>query len=118
MSLHSFNQALTVTGTIVSVDPGKSSFSVEARSGDIFEAIVGRETYYSVLSNLDGLDRNRVPEAQPASGEDGVLYNLRKYAVQGRPVSVTSRGAGPKLLVRNRAAPERKRLSVAPPSTT
>ena len=31
MSLRSFNQTLTVTGTIVAVDPSKPSFSVEAR---------------------------------------------------------------------------------------
>lgn len=88
MSLHSFYQALTVSGKIVSVDPAKPSFSVEARSGDIFEAVVGPETYYSVLSNLDGLDRNRVPEAQPVSGESGIVYNLRKFASEGRVVSV------------------------------
>jgi mannose/cellobiose epimerase-like protein (N-acyl-D-glucosamine 2-epimerase family) len=88
MSLHSFNQALTVTGKIVSVDTAKSSFSIEARSGDIFEAMAGPETYYTVLSNLDGLDRNRVPDIEAVEGESGILYNLRKYAVQGRPVSV------------------------------
>jgi len=91
MSLRSFNQTLTVTGTIVAVnyDLAKPSFSIEARSGDIFEAVVGRETYYSVVTNLDSLDRNRVPNPQPVAGDQGgVLFNLHKYAQQGRPVSV------------------------------
>lgn len=87
MSLHSFNQTLTVTGIIVSVDFDKPSFSVEARSGDVFQAVVGPETYYSVVTNLDSLDRNRVAEPQ-VSGVSGPAYNLHKYAVQGRPVSV------------------------------
>ena len=64
MSLHSFNQTLTVAGNIVSVDLAVPSFTIEARSGDKFEAVVGPETYYSVVSNLDGLDRNRVPDPQ------------------------------------------------------
>ncbi len=87
MSLHSFNQTLTVTGTIVAVDYDKPSFSVEARSGDVFGAVVGPQTYYSVVTNLDGLDRNRVAEPQ-VSGVSGPVYNLHKYAVQGRPVSI------------------------------
>src|SRR5512132_4376960 len=88
MSLNSFNQTLTVAGTIVSADPSKPSFSIQARSGDTFEAVVGRETYYQVLSNLDGLDRNRVPDPQGVAREDPLVYNLQKYAVPGRPVFV------------------------------
>ncbi len=88
MSLRSFNQTLTIAGTVVGIDLAVPSFSVEARSGDKFEAVVGRETYYSVLSNLDGLDRNRVPPPEGVSGDDSVIYNLQKYAVAGRPLSV------------------------------
>ena len=88
MSLHSFNQTLTVAGNIVSVDLAVPSFTIEARSGDKFQAVVGPETYYSVVSNLDGLDRNRVPDPQGVPGESGIVFNLRKYAVTGRPVSV------------------------------
>lgn len=88
MPLHNFNQTLTVTGKVIAVDFGKLSFSVEARSGDIFEAYVGRETYYSVLSNLDGLDRDRVPEQPAVAGESGVARTMRRYAVEGRQLSV------------------------------
>ncbi|MGA7454871.1 MAG: AGE family epimerase/isomerase [Rhodoplanes sp.] len=86
MSLKSFNQTLTVAGSVISIDEQKPSFSVRARSGDVFEAVVGSETYYSVVTNLDNLDRNRVPEPQGIS--DGVLRNLRRYAVEGRPLIV------------------------------
>lgn len=84
-----FNQTLTVGGTIVSVDLSKRSFLVEARSGDTFEAVAGPETNYQVLSNLDNLDRNRVPAPEDAAGdEDNIASQLRKYAVAGRMVYV------------------------------
>jgi mannose/cellobiose epimerase-like protein (N-acyl-D-glucosamine 2-epimerase family) len=89
MSLRSFNQALTVGGTIVNVDLGKPSLSIEARSGDIFEAIVGPSTYYQVLTNLDGLSRDRVDEPVRDPNDDDVRYGLRKYAAKGRPIFVT-----------------------------
>ena len=62
MTLNSFNQTITIAGTIKKLDPSKPSFAIQARSGDVFEAVVGSETQYSLLPNLDGLDRNRVPE--------------------------------------------------------
>ena len=58
MSLAGFNQTLTVAGSVVSIDQAKPSFSLRARSGSMFEMVVGPETYYSVVTNLDGLDRN------------------------------------------------------------
>ena len=87
MPLNCYNQTLTVGGAIVSVDLSRRSFSVEARSGDIFEAVVGHETNYQELSNLDGLDRNRVPDPDVAP-DDQIDFNLQKYAVAGRPVFV------------------------------
>ena len=92
MSLNSFNQTLTITGTIVShdLDPENPSFSIKARTEDIIKAFVGRETSYSVVTNLDGLDRNRVPEPEGVSRDNDKpwLYDLHKYAASGRPVSV------------------------------
>ena len=43
MALNSFYQDLTVTGSLLGIDLGKPSFSVKARSGDVFEAL-GRPT--------------------------------------------------------------------------
>jgi mannose/cellobiose epimerase-like protein (N-acyl-D-glucosamine 2-epimerase family) len=89
MSLSSFNQTLTVGGSVVSIDEAKPSFRLRARSGDVFEAVVGPETSYNVMTNLDGLDRNRIPEVRGGSGESGILLNLRRYSFVGRPVFVT-----------------------------
>src|SRR5271157_6436400 len=88
MSLKGFNQTLTVAGKVTSIDPQKPSFSLRARSGDVFEAVVGPETYYSVLANLDGLDRDRVEEPQDAPGESGIVRYLRKYAHTDRTLVV------------------------------
>ena len=84
------NQTLTITGMIVSRDPDPEnpSFSIEARTGDIIKAFVGRETNYSVVRNLDGLDRDRVPEPEAVSRDPEVLYKLHRYATSPRPVSV------------------------------
>ena len=87
MSLNGYSQMLTVGGIIASVDPGRKSFSVEARSGDTFEAIVGSETQYRVLTNLDAMDRDRVPDPDIAR-DDHIDFNLQKYVVAGRPVFV------------------------------
>jgi hypothetical protein len=89
MRFNSYNQGLTVGGTIISVDPGRQLFSVEARVGDTFAAIVARETNYQVLSNLHGVDRNRMPDPQGvARDDDNIVFNLQKYAVPDRPVYI------------------------------
>ena len=89
MALRYFNQTLTIHGVVTSVDPRKPSFSVQARSGDTFEAFVGPTTYYQVVSNLDNLARDRVPEPQDVDRNDEVRYNLTKYIQTKRPVTVT-----------------------------
>jgi mannose/cellobiose epimerase-like protein (N-acyl-D-glucosamine 2-epimerase family) len=88
MPLNAFNQTLTVAGSVIAIDEAKPSFSLRARSGDVFEAVVGPTTNYSVMMNLDNLDRNRFPEVRGGSGESDILLNLRRYAAVGRPVFV------------------------------
>lgn len=88
MSFRRFYQELTVTGSVISVDPNQPSFSVKARSEDVFEAMVGPTTWYQVVTNLDNLGRDRVPEPERVEGEDDVRHNLRKYIQVDRPVTV------------------------------
>lgn len=88
MALSSFVQDLTVTGHVIGVDFEKPSFSVKARSGDIFETLVGPTTWYEVMSNLDKLWRDRVPEPENPDGDYGVNYQLKKYVQEGRMVTV------------------------------
>jgi mannose/cellobiose epimerase-like protein (N-acyl-D-glucosamine 2-epimerase family) len=88
MSLHSFNQTLTVAGTVTGVDLAVPSFTVEARSGDVFQTFVSPSTYYQVVTNLDGLSRDRVPNPTREPSDTDLSYGVRKYIVPGRPVFI------------------------------
>lgn len=88
MSLNSFYQTLTVSGSVVAVEPDALSFSIRARSGDVFTTFVGATTYYSVLANLDGLNRDRVTEPPGGGSSDNIRYSLNKYIQIDRPVTV------------------------------
>lgn len=89
MPLSAFNQNLTIFGTVVAVNPEKLSFSVKCRSADVFEAFCGPETWYEVVTNLDGLGRDRVPDPAGVRWEDGdIRFRMLKYIQPGRPVSV------------------------------
>lgn len=90
-TLHSFHQTLTVAGEVVAMDtsdPAAPHFTVKTRSGDEFEAVVGPETIYQVLRNLDGLGRDRVPSPPRQELESDVAYEVRKYISPGRRVFV------------------------------
>ena len=89
MSHTRFNQSLTIAGVVISVDVTRPSFSLRVRSGDVFEAVVGPTTSYQVLTNLDLLSRDRVEDPPEATRDDDVLFSLRKYVVQDRPVFVS-----------------------------
>jgi mannose/cellobiose epimerase-like protein (N-acyl-D-glucosamine 2-epimerase family) len=84
-------QQLTVTGTVVDVNPDKPSFTIEARTEDRYEAIITTETWYEVVTNLDGLSRDRVPppkDIQPGT-PDEMRYRLQRYIQKDRPVTVS-----------------------------
>lgn len=76
-----FNQSLTLMGRVQDVEPHEGSFRLACRSGDTFEVYVGRTTQYSVLRNLDGLDRDRVldPDGYFDAAVPKALRQLKKY---------------------------------------
>lgn len=84
MPLRAFYDSLTVAGTVTSVDLNANSFALRTRSDDVFTVFVGSTTYYQVLSNLDGLNRDRA-EAPSAvqDGSDPNRFNLQKYVKDG-----------------------------------
>lgn len=88
MPLHSYSQTLTIAGTVLDVNPAVPSFVLEARSGDRLEAVVRPTTNFQVMSNLDGLDRDRVESPPREQSEGDVAYAVRKYVSPGRPVFV------------------------------
>lgn len=75
-----FSQYSTIAGTVTRVDPERKSFCVKCRSGDIFDVQVGTTTYFSVLTNLDNLGRDRVEEPAGLNrNQDWLAYDLQKY---------------------------------------
>ena len=55
-------QSTTLMGTVTNIDSATSSFTMRCRSGDIFQIHVSPTTMPGVLSNLDELNRDRVPD--------------------------------------------------------
>jgi len=88
LSLASYTQTVTVAGLVSGIDETKSSFSLRARSGDVYEAVVGPTTSYEVLTNLDRLQRDRVRDPE-GGAPNGAIFLLRKYIQAGRSVFVT-----------------------------
>jgi mannose/cellobiose epimerase-like protein (N-acyl-D-glucosamine 2-epimerase family) len=80
MELNSFYQTATVCGTVINLDLDTLSFCVQSRSGDTFDTYVGPTTNYEVLTNIDGIWRDRVAEPEGLNRNDDALrYDLQKY---------------------------------------
>ncbi|HEX5863065.1 MAG TPA: hypothetical protein VF014_02175 [Casimicrobiaceae bacterium] len=88
MPLNNFNQTLTVAGSVVSIDEAEASFCLRARSGDVFEAFIGANTQYEVLTNLDQVSRDQVSDPTGVARDNEILFKLKKYLAPGRPVFV------------------------------
>jgi hypothetical protein len=88
MLLSSFFQTVSLLGRVKSVDPAKHQFKLSLLTGDEMEVRVGSTTYYLVLDNIDGEDRNRV---DPPKGKfvDDVGRNMAQYVTDGRLISIT-----------------------------
>jgi mannose/cellobiose epimerase-like protein (N-acyl-D-glucosamine 2-epimerase family) len=85
MMLSSYNQRMTVLGTVTAVnpDPNFPSFTLKARSGDVVEVHVSETTWFSAMQNLDRVDRDRLVDPVRAD-VSGPAQKVLKYAVPGR----------------------------------
>ena len=85
MPLRAFYDSLTIAGTVTSLDVGAKKFELRTRSDDHFTVYVGSTTYYQVLSNLDGLNRDRAegPSGTQRTDDNAVQYDLEKYVKDG-----------------------------------
>lgn len=89
--LRTLAESVTLAGYVQSVDEEDHSFIISTRSKDTIRVHVGMTTSYEVLSNLDGISRNRM--VQPADGDgkapaDSIVLALRPYIVPGTLVYV------------------------------
>jgi mannose/cellobiose epimerase-like protein (N-acyl-D-glucosamine 2-epimerase family) len=73
-----FTQNMTLMGTVRQIDMTQESFEIECRSGDRFQIFVNTETVFSVLKNLDGLERDRVATPQGFDPQNP-SHKLEKY---------------------------------------
>jgi hypothetical protein len=98
--------SLTITGSVVAVDPVQAKMSLKLLSGDSLDVGVSKNTWYEVLRNVGDESRDRVPEPDAAEVEkllgtreaasDGALWDAKrslfKYIKPGVMVSI--RGVG------------------------
>ena len=74
-----FTQSETVMGTVIETRPESHSFVIQTRGGDPFEVFISSETNFRVLSNIDGLDRDRVPRPSNPADADPLSQELSRY---------------------------------------
>lgn len=80
MPLRAFYDSLTIAGTVSAIDLDRKTFDLRTRGDDVFTVHVGPTTYYQVLSNLDGLNRDRAEgPSDLRRDDDAVGFDLRKY---------------------------------------
>jgi mannose/cellobiose epimerase-like protein (N-acyl-D-glucosamine 2-epimerase family) len=72
-------QSMALMGTVTSVNPADSSFTLRCRSGDSFLIYANSQTVFGVLTNLDELNRDRVPAPQNFNPDAGPSEMVRKY---------------------------------------
>jgi hypothetical protein len=80
--VNNLTQTLTVLGYVCAIAGDQNSFSVKCQSGDTFIAYVTRQTSFQVVSNLDGLSNDRVPNPPGFDGSSPSPSALIKKYVQ------------------------------------
>jgi hypothetical protein len=73
-------ETITLAGHVTSVDLNGPSFTFRCRSGDIVDVFVRETTGYAVLTNVDGVDRDRTTQPEDSGPQsDPVVTALRRY---------------------------------------
>ncbi|MBV9490491.1 MAG: hypothetical protein JO069_12320 [Verrucomicrobia bacterium] len=90
---HRFYQTITVVGDVPAVQGGAGPsdvFRLALLSGDEVQVYVSDTTSFDVVTNLDGLGQDRVPEPASPRGaqETDGQYNVRKYLAKEEMVCV------------------------------
>lgn len=79
-----FTLNTTLTGKVVNENQNENEFTIKCRSGDEFLVSVGRETQFSFVQNLDGVNRDRIPNSEGFAGTPQQL--IAKYIQPNRLV--------------------------------
>src|SRR5206468_2708341 len=73
-----FNAGLTVQGKVKSVDPRAGRCELALRSGDVMTVQFGPATWFTVLSNADGVGQDKVAEPEEQHPTD-LAHRIAKY---------------------------------------
>lgn len=81
-----FTLNTTLTGKVVNENQNENEFTIKCRSGDEFLVSVGRETQFSFVQNLDGVNRDRISNPEGFAGTPQQL--IAKYIQPNRLVAL------------------------------
>jgi len=84
-------QNTTIAGVVTELDPAKATFRVHLRDDRTLPVLVSDTCWISVMTNLDGVNRDSMPppaDAPPDEAPDSVPGRVRKYVHQGAYVVV------------------------------
>lgn len=70
-----FTLNTTLMGSVVEIQPEESAFRIKCHSGTEFRVLVGKETRFHFLTNLDGINRDRYPVPEGFDGTPAQLIN-------------------------------------------
>jgi hypothetical protein len=87
MLFKSFFQTISLLGRVKNIEAGKRQFTLSLLTGDDLQVHVSSTTYYLVLDNIDGEDRNRVPPLKDKIADD-VSRDLAQYLTEDRLISI------------------------------
>ena len=86
-TLNKFTQSMTLMGIVTEVRDFESSFKIKCRSGNEFLVYINSETYFAHLTNLNGLNLDRVPNPENFDW-NRIQDRVRKYIKEGQLLSV------------------------------
>src|SRR5271166_126879 len=81
-----FTQSMSLLGRVENIDD--VYFTLRCRSGDLFRVKCGPTTNFTVLRNMDDLNRDRVPNPQGFDPSKGTSETVRKYIHTGQLLAV------------------------------
>jgi mannose/cellobiose epimerase-like protein (N-acyl-D-glucosamine 2-epimerase family) len=82
-----FTQNVVIMGVVVSIEASEHRFDVRLRTGDNVRCCADATTEYGVLTNIDGLNRDRVP-TPPRFDKNNIADKLKKYVKEGTLIVV------------------------------
>jgi hypothetical protein len=75
-------EGLTLAGEVTAVNAEKGAFTLRCRSGDVLDIAIVQETKYQVLTNIDNVNRDRIPQSDIEAEKSDPVKQLVRYVVE------------------------------------